>query len=65
MGTSDKSVKPAVGGGAKKILYTLKTVNRIGLNHSAKALTAKNACKACGLGTVSYTHLTLPTILLV
>ena len=50
MGTSDKSVKPAVGGGAKKILYTLKTVNRIGLNHSAKALTAKNACKACGLG---------------
>ena len=50
MGTSDKSVKPAVGGGARKILYTLKTVNRIGLNHSAKALTAKNACKACGLG---------------
>lgn len=39
-----------VGGGAKKVLYTLKTVQRIGLANSAKALTAKNACKACGLG---------------
>lgn len=45
-----KSIKPEVGGGAKKILYTLQTVKRIGLNNSAKALTAKNACKACGLG---------------
>ena len=44
------SVKSAVGGGVKKILYTLQTVNRIGLNHSAKALTSKNTCKACGLG---------------
>ncbi len=39
-----------VGGGAKKILYTLKTAKRIGLKKSAKALMAKNTCKACGLG---------------
>ncbi len=39
-----------VGGGAKKILYTLNTVRRIGLLKSAKALSANNACKACGLG---------------
>lgn len=39
-----------VGGGAKKVLYTLNTVRRIGLAKSAKALRAKNACKACGLG---------------
>ena len=39
-----------VGGGREKILYTLRTVRRIGLRSSAKALTAKNACKACGLG---------------
>ena len=45
-----ESVKPPIGGGAKKILYTLQTVKRIGLSSSAKALTAKNACKACGLG---------------
>lgn len=39
-----------VGGGAKKILYTLKTARRIGLKKSAKALLANNTCKACGLG---------------
>ena len=39
-----------VGGGPKKILYTLKTVSRIGLLDSAKALNSHNACKACGLG---------------
>ena len=39
-----------VGGGPKKILYTLKTVSRIGLLNSAKALNSHNACKACGLG---------------
>ena len=38
------------GGGTKKVLYTLATLKRIGLAKSAKALTAKNACKACGLG---------------
>jgi hypothetical protein len=39
-----------VGGGPKKVLYTLKTVARIGLLNSAKALNSLNACKACGLG---------------
>lgn len=39
-----------VGGGPKKVLYTLKTVGRIGLLSSAKALNSHNACKACGLG---------------
>lgn len=39
-----------VGGGAKKILYTLSTINRIGLRNSTKALTSHNTCKACGLG---------------
>lgn len=39
-----------IGGGPKKVLYTLNTARRIGLLNSAKALTAKNACKACGLG---------------
>jgi molybdopterin-dependent oxidoreductase alpha subunit len=39
-----------VGGGAKKTLYALRTAQRIGLKNSAKALTSKNACKACGLG---------------
>src|SRR5262245_14590966 len=41
---------PAIGGGAKKVLYTLSTVQRMGLAKAAKALTSKNACKACGLG---------------
>lgn len=39
-----------IGGGVKKVLYTLQTAQRIGLLDSTKALTAKNACKACGLG---------------
>ena len=43
-------MKQPVGGGTKKVLYTLKTVKRIGLKNSAKALRAKNTCKACGLG---------------
>jgi molybdopterin-dependent oxidoreductase alpha subunit len=42
--------KPIVGGGAKKVLYALQTATRIGLENTAKALTAKNACKACALG---------------
>ena len=53
--TSTQPTQPAhpvriVGGGPKKILYTLKTVGRIGLLNSAKALNSRNACKACGLG---------------
>ncbi len=39
-----------IGGGTKKILYTLSTVSRMGLLNSAKALKSHNACKACGLG---------------
>jgi molybdopterin-dependent oxidoreductase alpha subunit len=42
--------KQAVGGGAKKVLYTLRTVQRMGVAKAAKALTSHNACKACGLG---------------
>jgi len=42
--------KAIVGGGTKKVLYTLQTIKRIGLKQSAKALKAKNTCKACGLG---------------
>ena len=43
-------MKPPVGGGPKKVLYTLRTVQRMGLANSAKALRARNTCKACGLG---------------
>ena len=39
-----------IGGGTKKVLYTLNTIRRIGLSNSAKALNAKNACKACAFG---------------
>ncbi|MDA0339829.1 MAG: molybdopterin-dependent oxidoreductase, partial [Proteobacteria bacterium] len=39
-----------VGGGMKKVLYTLQTVTRMGPRSAAKALTSKNACKACALG---------------
>lgn len=39
-----------IGGGPKKVLYTLSTARKIGLLNSAKALNSKNACKACGLG---------------
>ncbi|MEM8987271.1 MAG: FdhF/YdeP family oxidoreductase [Pseudomonadota bacterium] len=39
-----------IGGGAKKVLYTLNTVRRIGVGKAAKALNAKNACKACAYG---------------
>ena len=39
-----------IGGGMKKVLYTLSTAKRIGLLNSAKALKARNTCKACALG---------------
>lgn len=48
--TSPPETITIVGGGPKKVLYTLKTVARIGLLNSAKALNSKNTCKACGLG---------------
>lgn len=44
------SADEIVGGGPKKVLYTLSTLRRIGIGKSAKALTSKNTCKACGLG---------------
>jgi molybdopterin-dependent oxidoreductase alpha subunit len=40
----------AAGGGLKKALKTLATVQRIGLTSTAKALRSNNACKSCGLG---------------
>jgi molybdopterin-dependent oxidoreductase alpha subunit len=45
-----KNPKEIIGGGTKKVLYTLNTVRRIGWLSSAKALASNNACKACGLG---------------
>ena len=45
-----KDESPVVGGGAKKVLYALRTARRMGLQKAAKALSSKNACKACGLG---------------
>lgn len=48
---SESAVSHAtVGGGAKKVLYTLQTAQRIGLKNTARALRANNTCKACGLG---------------
>lgn len=46
----NKTVPTTTGGGVKKVIYTLSTIQRIGLRNSAKALTSHNACKACGLG---------------
>lgn len=42
--------KNIIGGGGKKVLYTLNTLRKIGPGKAAKALNSKNACKACGLG---------------
>ncbi len=39
-----------VGGGAKKVLYTLNTLRQIGPAKAVKALNSKNTCKACALG---------------
>ncbi|MBN9316537.1 MAG: FdhF/YdeP family oxidoreductase [Devosia sp.] len=39
-----------VGGGPKKLLYTVDTIRRMGVGKAAKALTARNACKACAYG---------------
>lgn len=40
----------AVGGGTKKVLYLLKTAQKIGVVRAGKAMASHNACKACGLG---------------
>ena len=39
-----------VGGGPQKLLYTVDTIRRMGVGKAAKALTGKNACKACAYG---------------
>jgi molybdopterin-dependent oxidoreductase alpha subunit len=39
-----------VGGGAKKLLYTVDTIRRMGVGRAAKALTSHNTCKACAYG---------------
>ena len=39
-----------VGGGPKKVLYTLATIGQMGVGKAAKALTARNTCKACAYG---------------
>ena len=39
-----------IGGGARKVLYTLNTMRRIGVGKAAKALGSKNTCKACAYG---------------
>ncbi|MGV3491729.1 MAG: FdhF/YdeP family oxidoreductase [Devosia sp.] len=39
-----------VGGGPKKLLYTIDTIRRMGVGKAAKALTSHNACKACAYG---------------
>jgi molybdopterin-dependent oxidoreductase alpha subunit len=39
-----------VGGGLGKIAYAAGTIREIGVGKAAKALTANNSCKACGLG---------------
>ena len=44
------NMETIVGGGPKKLLYTLKTLQKIGLRKGTKALTSRNTCKACGLG---------------
>ncbi len=48
--TLRENERPTVGGGPKKVLYTLATVGQIGVGRAAKALTAKNTCKACAYG---------------
>ena len=39
-----------VGGGLKKVLYTLEKMREIGVTRATKTLVSNNTCKACGLG---------------
>ncbi len=48
--SSSINTKQPVGGGVKKVLYTLRTVQRMGLKNATKALNSRNACKACAYG---------------
>lgn len=50
MDMRDHPPAAGIGGGPKKVLYTLRTVGRIGVGKTAKALTSKNTCKACAYG---------------
>ncbi len=50
MTATPDSQKPRIGGGIKKVMYTLNKVREIGVGKATKALVAKNTCKACGLG---------------
>ena len=50
MTTSTKTKPLVVGGGVKKVLYTLNTVRKMGVQKTAKALNSHNTCKACALG---------------
>jgi len=50
MTTSTGSKSPIIGGGMKKVLYTLNTVRKMGVQRAAKALNSNNTCKACALG---------------
>lgn len=39
-----------VGGGPKKLLYTVETIRKMGVGKAAQALTSHNTCKACAYG---------------
>lgn len=47
---NDTTQRPTVGGGPKKLLYAADTILKMGVGKSAKALTARNTCKACAYG---------------
>ena len=47
--TDDLIPKTQVGGGVKKVMYTLEKVREMGIGKASKALASKNTCKACGL----------------
>ena len=42
--------RQVVGGGLKKVLYTLTKVREMGVARATKTLVSNNTCKACGLG---------------
>lgn len=50
MSGNTETNRPIVGGGMKKVLYTLNTVRKMGARKAAKALNSNNTCKACALG---------------
>lgn len=50
MAEHNNQIRTRVGGGVKKVLYTLNKVRHMGLRPAGKALSSRNTCKACGLG---------------